>query len=107
MGFFKKLTDLLKPTPKADEWSYCFTVQCLRCGEIIRTRVDLRNELSIEYGEREENVTYHCRKVLMGTGEHYCFQQIEVLLIFNLNHKIVDQMITGGKFVDEAQAAIH
>jgi hypothetical protein len=72
-------------------------VQCLRCGEQIRGRVDLRNDLSIEY-DGGGSASYHCRKVVMGSGR--CFQQIEVYLNFDANHKLTDRQIQGGKFVE-------
>ena len=100
MGLLKKLADIFNPPQRPDDRSYWLTVQCNRCGEQICSRVDLRNDLSIEYGKGENaGTTYFCRKVLMGTGR--CFQQIEVTLTFDANHALVDQQISGGKFVDE------
>ena len=52
MGFFQKLSRLFSPSPqKVDDASYWIDVQCSRCGEVIRARVDLRNDLSIDYNE--------------------------------------------------------
>lgn len=55
------------------------------------------NDLSIEYGNGDQ-VTYFCRKGLMGTQR--CFQTIEVALKFDANKKLLAKEITGGKFVE-------
>ncbi len=81
-----------------DNRSYWITVRCNRCKELIRTRVDLMNDLSIEYGESDNDTTYFCRKMIMGDGQ--CFQQIEVELTFDKNHKLINQTIKGGQFVE-------
>jgi hypothetical protein len=103
MGFLKKLSSFFAaPARSSNDNSYWITVQCNRCGEQIRARVDLLNDLSPEYGESGE-MTYLCRKVLM--GEKLCFQQIEVTLTFDANRKVLDRQITGGKFVDVEPAS--
>ncbi len=95
MSFFKKLAGLFSaPAASQDNWAYYIYVRCNRCGEKIKARVDLRNDLSIEYGERESDVTYRCRKVLLGEK---CFQQIEVVMIFDANRNLVEQTVHGGK----------
>ncbi len=98
MGFFKKLTGLFNPQSGEDAWSYWIDVRCNRCGEEIRARVDLRNDLSIDYGEGDANTTYFCRKVLVGSQR--CYQQIEVELTFDKDHKLTDRQIRGGKWVE-------
>ena len=101
MGFFKKLTSIFGAPGGSYDPSYWLEVQCSRCGEIIRARVDMRNDLSIDY--EDDIPRYYCRKVLM--GEQRCFQQIEVELTFDSNHKLIDRRIRGGKFVDEPEPA--
>ncbi len=103
MGFFQKLSRLFSPAPqKADDASYWINVQCSRCGEVIRARVDLRNDLSINYTEAGAIAGYFCRKVLMGSGR--CYQQIEVELSFSPDHRLASQEIHGGKFVPEGES---
>ena len=92
MNFFKRL---FGPSQKPEGYSYWVTVQCNRCGEILRGRVDMRNDLSTNYDDQ----TYFTRKVIM--GENRCFQQIEVTLTFDQNRKLLKREIQGGKFVDE------
>lgn len=77
-----------------------FHVKCRRCGEILEVRVDLANDLSVEYTPGAD--TFFCRKVVMGDGENLCFQQIEVGLKYNANHsKLLEKRIEGGEFVEE------
>ena len=75
---------------------YSFAVKCDRCGEVIEGRVNLNNDLSVEYeGARS---VYFVRKVLMGNG--LCFQQIEVELKFDSPRKLLEKHVTGGQFVE-------
>ena len=92
MGFLK---NLFSGTPaKPEKRYYVFEVKCNRCGEIIEGRVDLDNDLSLEF-EDNRNV-YFGRKVLVGSG--HCFQQIEVELKFDSSRQLLEQQVTGGQF---------
>ena len=96
MCLFKRL---FGPAGQREDNAYWIVVQCDRCGEIIRARVDTRNDLSINYAESEAGTTYFCRKTLI--GDNLCFQPIEVELTFDANRHLVDRQIKGGQFVDE------
>jgi len=96
MGFMKKLSRLFTGSPKDN--SLWIAVQCDRCGEIIRTRVDLNNDLSAEYGEGEGETAYYSRKVLI--GKKGCYVPIEVELKFDAGRNLMDKQIKGGKLVD-------
>jgi hypothetical protein len=99
MSFLKRLSSLFSGSGASEDTSYWVTVKCDRCGEIIRARVDLRNDLSINYGDRTEDTTYFCRKMLMGSQR--CYQQIEVELTFDYRHKLTQKEVRGGKFVEQ------
>ncbi|HMU92115.1 MAG TPA: hypothetical protein PKE35_14410 [Anaerolineales bacterium] len=93
MDFFKKL---FSGTPaKAQKRYHTFSVKCLRCGEVVEGRIDLDNELSVEYESNRD--VYYGRKVLMGSGR--CFQRMEVELKFDYNRQLLDQQVSGGEFV--------
>ena len=94
MGFLKNLFGSGSST--SQNRNYTFKVKCDRCGEVIEGRVDLNNDLSVEY-EGNESV-YFGRKVLMGSGR--CFQQIEVELKFNASKQLLEKNITGGSFTE-------
>jgi hypothetical protein len=92
MNFLKKL---FGPPAKPEKRYYVFTVQCLRCGELIEGRVDLDNDPSVEYQEGGD--VYYARKVLI--GENRCFQRIEATFKFTPARTLIEQQITGGEFV--------
>ncbi len=93
MNFLQKLFG--SPPAKPDKKYYTFSVKCKRCGETIEGRVDLDNDLSVEYEEGGD--IYHARKLLM--GENRCFQRIEIELKFTANRELIEKQITGGEFI--------
>jgi hypothetical protein len=93
MNLFQKLFGT--PQAKSVKRYYTFSVKCKRCGEIIEGRVDLDNDLSVEYEEGGD--IYHARKLLM--GEKRCFQRIETELKFTANRDLIEKQITGGEFI--------
>lgn len=97
MDFFKKLLGgVSRPSQKK---YYVFNVKCKRCGEIITGRVDVDNDLSVEY--ESDGDTFYCRKVLMGDGKNLCYQRIEVGLKFDSKRNLLDRRIeSGADFVD-------
>ncbi len=97
MRLIKKITDLFAGSPK--DTSFRITVQCGRCGEVIQARIDLNNDLSVEYGESEKDITYFCRKVLI--GKKGCYLPIEVELKFDAGRNLTEKQIKGGKSLDE------
>ena len=97
MSFFKKLSSLFTAPSITTRDSYLVTVRCNRCGEEIQARINLNNDLSIDYGEGTGKTTYFCRKVLM--GDKQCFQQIEVELTFDETKKLKGHQVHGGQFV--------
>ncbi len=101
MDLLKRVLSFFSSPAATDASCHWITVRCRRCNEIIRARVDLRNDLSAEYGDGGQGggVTYFCRKTLMGEG--HCFQRIEVELTFDSQHQLVNREISGGQFVDE------
>ena len=96
MGFLKKLFS--GEAAKPQKSYYTFRVKCNRCGEIIKGRVDLDNDLSIEYEDDRE--VYISHKGLTGSGENHCFQQINVELKFSSTKAVIDEQIQGGTFVE-------
>jgi hypothetical protein len=92
MNFLQKLFGGSPAGPQ--KHYYTFSVKCQRCGEIIEGRVDLNNDLSVEYAEGGD--VYHARKILM--GENKCFQRMEVELKFTSNRDLLERHITGGEF---------
>ena len=92
MGFFDSLKSIFAAGGgDADAlWIY---VRCKRCGEVIKTRIDLRSSLSMA-----DAGGYVANKTLIGGGQ-LCFQRIEVTLHFNESRQLVDREITFGEFI--------
>lgn len=96
MGFLEKLKQLFS-APPGGEAAYWLYVQCDRCGEKIRSRVDLYNDLSAIY--EAGGTSYFCRKVLM--GQQRCYQKIEVEMWFDYRRQLTERKISGGQFIPE------
>ena len=94
MGFLKRLFGGVSAKP--EKRYYVFQVKCNRCGEIIEGRVDLDNDLSLDY--EGDKTVYFVRKGLI--GENRCFQQIEVEMKFSPNRALIEQQAQGGTFVE-------
>jgi hypothetical protein len=97
MGFLQNILKSL--TGGGPAGAYPLTVKCGRCGEILTARVNLANDLSVEYGPSGNPQSYSCRKVLQGGGR--CFQQVEVVLTFDSQRGLREREIHGGVFVEE------
>ncbi len=98
MSIFKKFTNLFAPGVKSDN-ALWIAVRCKRCGEIIRTRVNLSNDLSPNFEDGQADPTYFCRKTII--GDQGCFQRIEVELSFDARRQLIERKITGGDFVED------
>ena len=94
MGFLQKLFGGAGAKP--EKRYYTFNVKCNRCGEVIEGRVDLDNDLSLDY--EGDSKIYYVRKGLIGNSR--CFQQIEVEMKFTPARTLIEQQATGGQFVD-------
>lgn len=105
MSIFRKIASLFSSGIGEEGNAYWVRVRCDRCGETIQTRVDLHNDLSIQYGEENSEDTYYCRKVLIGNKR--CFQKIEVELWFNGYHRLTEKKIQGGTFITEEDNLEH
>lgn len=93
MNFLKSLFS----SPRPAGTFYPFSVKCKRCGEIIQGQVNVNNEPSLELDDQGKTF-YICRKVLIGSG--HCFQQIEVVLKFDEDRRVIDRKVGGGEFTD-------
>ena len=96
MNFFQKLFGgSSSASPKPDKRYCIFTVKCKRCGELVEGRVDLDNDLSVEYEEGGD--IFYARKLLM--GENRCFQRMEAELKFDSKRELIEKQVAGGEFV--------
>lgn len=100
MGLMEKISQFFSSSRTADEAAYWIYVSCNHCGEKLSTRVNLHNDLSVNYSESDDH-SYTCRKTIV--GRQGCFQRIEVKLIFDSRRKLKDQEISGGAFIEEGE----
>ena len=98
MNILQKIQKFFREANRPQIPFYDLTVKCKRCGEVIHARVNLYNDLSVEYGEDDKTNTYICRKELMGEG--HCFQRVEVKLVFDAKRNLIEKEITGGEFIE-------
>ncbi|MCC7128773.1 MAG: hypothetical protein B6D39_01640 [Anaerolineae bacterium UTCFX2] len=104
MNLFKKISDWFSSASRPEDPGYWISVKCNRCREKIRARIDLRNDLSIEYGGAQDaRPTFFTRKLLVGESGR-CFQRIEVELTFDADKHLLSREIQGGTFDDEQPA---
>ena len=101
MSFLKKIASAL--SPKGAEqgevlWVY---VRCHKCGEMIKTRIDLRHDLTPNYSAEGRVTDYVLRKVLIGSQR--CFEPIEVKLTFDPQRRLGSREIAGGEFISREE----
>lgn len=94
MGFFDSLKSIFAPggSPKRGDNGYWIYVRCHRCGDGIKTRLDLQHSLN-----PDDQGGYLVRKTLV--GNQLCFERVEVTLRFDANHRLVDQEASGGDII--------
>ena len=81
---------------KPEDASAWFYVRCRRCGEVIKVRVDMRNDPS-----EDDAGQYVVNKTLVG-GARRCFARLEMTLTLDAGRRLQSQEVTGGEFVTEA-----
>jgi hypothetical protein len=99
MRFLEKLKALFSPQPRASRLQVL--VRCSRCDEVVRTQIDLRYDLSVDYAAG--GLRYRWRKELVGSGKNRCFQRIAVEYTFDADRKVIDRRVDGGTFVGEQE----
>jgi hypothetical protein len=98
MGFLKKIGSLFSPSG-SDNRSLFLYVRCDKCGEVLKGRVDLYNDLSVQYEDSGKGASYFCRKVFVGSNR--CYRPIEVTMTFDKNRQLMNEEINGGDIVGE------
>ena len=92
MGFLDWLKSIFGAGQNANQADHWIQVRCQRCGEVIKTRVDLQSALN-----PHDDGGYLMRKTLV--GNQLCFQRIEVTLIFDENRNLIDHEIQHGQLI--------
>lgn len=108
MGFFDSLKSLFaggSGSGGQGDNAYWIYVRCRRCGEVIKTRLDLANSLALN-----DEGGYTTSKTLV--GNRLCFERIEVTLSFDGSRQLTEREIVRGDFItseeyEAAQAQAH
>jgi hypothetical protein len=100
MGFLDPLKSIFAGGGEQQDDGYYIYVRCRRCGEVIKTRLSLLNDLSMA-----DSGGYVVHKTLI--GNQLCFERIEVTLTFDEHRRLVDRQISRGEFItaEDYQAA--
>ena len=89
MGFLKNLFSSLSATQIDD--AFYFYVQCDKCGEKLRIRVDKHHDLMPDYEGGSE-----LHKEILGKQ---CNQLIYAQIKFDGQQNVISKEITGGKYI--------
>jgi hypothetical protein len=101
MSFLKKIASALSPQGASERGVLWVYVRCDKCGEMLKTRVDLSHDLSPNYDAEGRVTDYFSRKVLIGSRG--CFEPIEVKLTFDAQRRVTSREITGGQFISRKE----
>ena len=100
MGFLDKLKGLLRggasPRAPADPYGLRFYFKCNKCGDVVRIRVDRRNDLNREAGPG----TFLLRKEVM---DNKCFQLMGVVIWLDSSYNVVTADVSGGELISEEE----
>jgi len=97
VGFLDKIRSVFaggSAAPAEDRFGYMVYVRCRECGETIRARIDMRNELSLR--DDADGLLVH--KTLIGSQR--CYRPVEVTLCFDGDRRLTKREIQGGEFVE-------
>jgi hypothetical protein len=101
ISFLKKIASALSPKGAEEGERLWVYVRCDKCGETIKTRIDLSHDLTPNYSDEGRVTDYVVRKVLIGSQR--CFEPIEVELTFDAQRRVTSREITGGQFISEEE----
>ncbi|MCI0347440.1 MAG: hypothetical protein L0221_18685 [Chloroflexi bacterium] len=96
MGFLDALKSLLGGGAATDRGALYLYVRCSRCGDVVRVRINMANELQQDFGEADGVAGYSLRK---GVVDSKCFRPIQVAVKFDGRRRETSREIEGGEFV--------
>ena len=104
MSFLDTIKAILSsPGRDSDPNAYWLYVQCNKCGEVLRVRVDRRWDLAQEFGNNDRVSGHILNKDIVGSGR--CFQAIHVHQELDGGYKVKKQEITNGRFLTPEEYA--
>jgi hypothetical protein len=103
MGLLDGLRSLLSggSAEAGDANAYWVYVQCAKCGEVLKVRVDRRYDLMQEFADQDRVSGYSLHKDIIGSNR--CFQPIHVTQQLDAGFKVKSQEITNGRFLTKEE----
>lgn len=98
MDFLRRLFGGRNSTPP--DHALHLYVRCQRCGAPVHVRVDLFNDLAVEYDEGENVIGYKLRKEIMDAR---CFRLMYADLSFDRNRRELERHVEGGEFINHEE----
>ena len=97
MGFFSNLFSR-KPKKYVDKRGLYFYVDCDNCHNVLKVRIDKQFDLN-----RQDNGSgFVWRKTLVCPK---CYRKMQTEMLFDGQHGVVSQEISGGEYVDAPDSA--
>jgi hypothetical protein len=94
LNFLKKLLGLGEPS--GDPHGIFFYVQCDNCGAAVRLRVHRIHDLN------REGSGFVWRKTIVDSR---CFRKIPTAVTFDNRYQVIEQEITGGRYITAEEYA--
>lgn len=89
--------------PVSEGFGFFYFLRCDKCGEIIRVRLDRRNDFEQQFSESggDDPIGYRVRKDVMGGGN--CFKMLQLEVQFDRSYREVEKSVRGGRFVSKEE----
>jgi hypothetical protein len=98
MGFLRRLFGGGQ-RPAAGNHGYHLYVRCNRCSRIVHVRIDLRNDLTADYGDTDAEGYTLVKEVM----DDRCFRLMRAELQFDTKRRETSRQVEGGTFVTEEE----
>ncbi len=106
MGFLDRLSALFSgkrdSSSDSDGRAVYFYVKCSSCGEKIRVRVDMFNDLAQEFDDNDRTSGYTLEKDVLGNN---CFRLMHLHVAFDSSKRIVEKSVTNGVLITKEEFA--
>lgn len=100
MGLLKKISSLFGGaagrSEDSDGRALYFYVKCDSCGEKIRVRVDLYNDLAQEFDDNDRTSGYTLEKDVLGNN---CFRLMHLHATFDNGRRLVEKSVSHGTLI--------
>lgn len=99
MGILDKLKAAFGGSGRGRDDGLYVYIRCDRCGDVVRVRINMANELQQQFAEGDGVDGYSLRK---GVVDARCFRPMEMTMTFDSGRRELGRDVEGGRFVDQA-----